>query len=474
MVVTVVGKETHRMEYNMPVTLMEACRDAGETFYAPCGGGGTCGKCKVRILSGEASEPASREITALGADAMREGWRLACLATASGDVTFMIPGAAPLVNTETTVENVGSGTAVAVDIGTTTLAAALIEGGRVTATASALNPQAVYGADVLSRISYGEANGTDEMTSLVRDAVRGLISELRAPDGVPAAIVGNTVMLHLYGGLDPTPIGRYPFTPRSLFGIEKDGEYLAPCVSGYVGADAVAAAYASGMTKTDEPALLCDIGTNGEILYWDGERLTAAAAASGPALEGAGISCGTVAASGAIDSVKLENGRLKCHVIGDAVPRGICGGGLIDAVACLYELGIIDESGYMEDPCDLGGVTLTPGDVRAFQLAKGAIRAAIEVLTAGKNITAVYVSGGFGSGISVASAVKTGLFPESFREKVRFIGNGALSGAVMMASSSAAREEVRSLAEAAEYVELSLSPEFSSLFIEHLEFPEKE
>lgn len=473
MEITVIGKETHRLKYSAPVTLLLACRDAGETVYAPCGGNGSCGKCRVRVLSGDVSEPLERELAALGA-AVSRGERLACLTTALGDVTVQLPSAAPSIMTEIKINSLGSGTSVAIDIGTTTIAAALVTDGGIKKTAAALNPQSVYGADVLSRISHAEINGPDEMSRAVREAVEGLISELCAPEDAPRAIVGNTVMLHLYEGLDPTPIGRSPFTPRSLFGTERDGEYIAPCISGYVGADALAAAYASGMTRSAEPALLCDIGTNGEILYWDGERLTAASAASGPALEGAGISCGTVAAVGAVDSVRIENGKLSLHVIGEVAPRGICGGGLIDAMASLYELGIIDESGYMEEPYDLGGITLIPGDVRAFQLAKGAIRAAIEVLTADKPVKTVYISGGFGSGISVSSAIKTGLLPEAFGDKVRFIGNGALSGAAMMASSETARAEVSQLAQTAEYVELSSSPLFSSLFIEHLEFPESE
>lgn len=479
MKITVMGEKTTTLYYKTAVTLAEVCRDAGEVIAAACGGDGKCGKCRVCVISGLTSAPTDAERRLLGDDAIRRGERLACTTRALGDVTLRVPKQSAVINTLTApfgasdaAADGGDGVCVAIDIGTTTVAAKLVGTHGIIAESAALNPQVSYGADVISRISYTEMNGVDALRGAVTSCVDGLVRKLNAPEGCPRVVVGNTVMLHLYKGLDPSSIGRAPFTPLSLFGHEENGEYFGACVSGYIGADVIAAVLASGMTKSMKRSLLCDIGTNGEIVYWDGERLYAVSAAAGPALEGAGISCGMVAAEGAIDRVKLTNGSLSVHVIGDVAPRGICGGGLIDAVAALYRLGVIDESGYMEDAYDFGGVSLTPADIRAFQLAKGAIRAAVEIAFGYADVDAVYVSGGFASGLDVESAVVTGLFPKRFSGRVRFIGNGALTGAVMMATSQAARREAERLAAETVYSELSTSAEFAQRFIEELSFPD--
>ncbi len=478
MKLTVNGEKTTTLYYKTSVTLADACRDAGEVISAACGGDGKCGKCRVYVTSGLTSEPTDTERRLLGDEAIRSGERLACTTRALGDMTLSVRKQNAVINTVTAPSGAEPDTCadgnvcVAVDIGTTTVAAKLVGKNGIIAESASLNPQVSYGADVISRISYADQNGVDALRDAITSCVFGLIRKLNAPDGCSRVVVGNTVMLHLYKGIDPSTIGRAPFTPPSLFGCEADGEYLGACVSGYVGADVIAAVLASGMTKSKERSLLCDIGTNGEIVYWDGEHLYAVSAAAGPAFEGAGISSGMVAAEGAVDRVTVTDEALSVHVIGDGLPRGICGGGLIDAVAALYRLGVIDEGGYMEELYDLGGICLTPADVRAFQLAKGAIRAAIDVAFGDAEPDTVYVSGGFASGLDVESAIVTGLFPKHFRGKVRFIGNGALSGAVMMATSEEARREAERLASETVYDELSTSPEFAQKFIEELSFPD--
>lgn len=466
MKITVRSENEINIEHRAPILLSEALRTDGAHIDMPCGGDGRCGKCRITV-TGDVSEPTARERALLSSGELLRGVRLACMTYALGDCTVTLDGGD--VRIETSGENVAAKpNTYAVDIGTTTIAVRRTDKNGSVRTASALNPQSAYGADVMTRISYASEHGTDALTRCVRETVDGLKRSLSVPDDAEGVAVGNTVMLSLYSGIDPTPIGRYPYTPSEFFGKSVKGEYLPSCVSGFVGADVMAAVLASGMGE-DKSALLCDIGTNGEIVYKNGETYVAVSAAAGPALEGAGISSGMRAATGAVDRVWLSDGKLRLHVIGDTVPTGICGGGLIDAVACLLRLDVIDETGYMAEPYDLGGVTLTPGDVRAFQLAKGAIRAAIETVTDGEDVDAVYVSGGFGSGIDVESAVVTGLLPERFCGKVHFIGNGALTGAVMLSDAETRRKYAETVAKTS-HKELMTDSDFASNFMEYIGF----
>lgn len=472
--VTVVGKKTSVLEYEDHVMLSKAIADAGEDADLSCGGRGICGKCRVWV-SGEVSPLSETEKRKLTESEIKEGIRLACAAEATGNAEIRLRELSGMkISDGEFIAYEG----IAVDIGTTTVAAKYFINGKCASQLRVLNPQRKHGADVISRISYAESgSGAEEMRRLITDVTDRFVRDAGMDgENIPRVIVGNTVMLHFFEGIDASSIGRAPFLPKSYFGYAKGNDYIPRCISGYVGADAVAAVLASGMTENGKKnTLLCDIGTNGEILYWDGEKLYACSAAAGPALEGAGMECGMMACDGAIDRAEIINGEIKCHVIGEGDPCGICGGGLIDLVSCLYELGVIDESGYMAENFVIGnGIYLSPGDVRAFQLAKSAIRSGIEVMTNGgeRKIEEVYISGGFGSGINVDSAVKTGLFPKSFCGKVNFMGNGALNGAIMMLSSEEIRKKAFELAEKAEYTELSLSAEFFDDYIEYMNFPE--
>ncbi len=471
MKIKIKGKKLTELELSSDTVLYDAINAAGETVISPCAGAGRCGKCKV-YAKGALSPLSEAEIEHLTEAEIKNGVRLACHAYAVGDAEIEIPDLTAEINADTNDINIPENvTGLAVDIGTTTVAVKYIKNGCVMGTRVTLNPQVNYGADVISRIGHAALYGSEKLTESIKNTVKELSESLGADEGTPSVVVGNTVMLHFYEGLDASSIGAAPFLPKSYFGYEKDGEYLPRCISGYVGADAVSSVIASKMTETDTPSLLCDIGTNGELLYWDGEVLHTVSAAAGPCLEGAGIENGMIASDGAIDRVTVENGKLICHVIGDTAPCGICGGGLIDAVAALLEIGAIDESGYMESEFDISGVKIYPSDIRAFQLAKSAIRTGISMLLKNKKTPEkIYIAGGFGSGISVESAIRVGLFPESFSGRVEFIGNGALTGAVMMLSSLKYRKNAEMLAKNAVYTELSGSAEFSELFIDNLGF----
>ncbi len=475
------GGVRRTLSYPGRVSLADVLRDAGVPFCAPCGGAGVCGGCRV-LASGMMTEPDSFEKRAIcGADILR-GVRLACRAYAVGDAFVRAPEApvtaADAAGTAETAKNVKKERGrygVALDIGTTTVASSLVDlltGERVRE-AAAFNPQAPWGADVISRIGAISEGKTTvaELSRLVRGTADALTAALGAPDGAPRVIVGNTVMVSLFAGVDPTPIGRAPFTPPELFGKYIGGDFFPRCAGAYFGSDAAAAVLAV-RELTGGDFILCDVGTNGEVASYAGGRLCVTAAAAGPAFEGAGICCGMRAERGAIDSVRIESGRTVPHVIGGGEAKGICGSGLCDACACLLALGVIDKSGYMAEPYALAdGVSLTPGDIRALQLAKGAVRAAVDIVCRGAQTDGVpiYMSGAFGSSLSARSCARIGLIPGGAREVVP-IGNGALRGAELMLVSDAAKEEELALASSAEYVELSGSAGFERLFLRSLDF----
>ncbi len=363
---------------------------------------------------------------------------------------------------------------LAVDIGTTTVAASSVDmtGCRRLGFASVQNPQSRWGSDVLSRISAAGHHSVVPM----RDAIRCCIDKLRCilsvSEVAPTVIVGNTVMLSLWAGIDPTPIGQAPFNPPELFGGMFDGSYLPRCISAFVGADAVASAITAG--EPENNCIMVDIGTNGEVILCIGGSISACAAAAGPALEGAGIYCGMTANRGAIDEVTISAGEISYNVIGDGKPLGICGSGLVDAVACLLDLGIIDKTGHMENNYYFANnVFLTPDDIRSFQLAKGAIRAAVESAVNRTDYLPfglpIVLSGMFGSNLSARSCRRVGLLPQHFTD-IRSIGNGALRGAELILCSDSYRDRADKLARNAEYIPLSGDAEFCRLFMEHMNF----
>ena len=435
---------------------------------------------------------------------------------------------------------------VAIDIGTTTVVAHLIDiitGARI-ATASGVNAQRIHGADVISRIQYCAENGHETMTKLIRDQIASLIrhtctvSGERARDIGYISIAGNTIMEHLAAGYSPVSIGVAPYTPVSLFGgmipaweglpASKSAEvYLTPAISSYVGGDVTAGMLAAGLNGIDSPAVYLDIGTNGEIVLKSGDTYYCCAAAAGPAFEGAEITMGMAAVHGAIDHVKWDDG-LKISVIGDGEPRGICGSGLLDALAVLLDTGAVDETGRLlntdeiehsiatavakaagnnlflltgngtvknrtcansdrnrsdsrngdishDDEKKRDDVYITSKDIRKLQLAKAAIAAGIQTLLhhAGvkeDQVKAFVLAGGFGSFIDQFSAARIGMFPKSFLSVIQAVGNTAGEGAALTLRFESARAEVESIRKRCEYIELSTSAVFNEQFVEQMTF----
>jgi len=406
---------------------------------------------------------------------------------------------------------------VAVDIGTTTVVLHLtdIATGKRIATASGGNSQRAYGADVISRIQYCIGHGHATLTRLIREQLASFIQQTctvsgkRPQDIGYISIAGNTIMQHLAAGYSPVGMGTVPFTPVSLFGnelpvweglpVSKSAKvYYTPAISSYVGGDITAGILAAGLEGMESPAVYLDIGTNGEIVMKSGDIYYCCATAAGPAFEGAEITMGMVAVRGAIYHVKWD-GMLKTAVIGEGTPpRGICGSGLIDALAVLLETGAVDETGRLLGADEIShgiaahiskkdgkkvfqftdnedGVYISETDIRKLQLAKAAIAAGIQTLLSHADIKeeqvkAFILAGSFGSVLDKLRAARIGLFPETFLSVTQVLGNTAGEGAALALCSRAARNRLEDIRKRCEYIELSTNPVFIEQFVDQMTF----
>ena len=470
------GTETE-IVFSPPIPLKTLLAQSGVAFVLPCGGRGACGKCAVEA-SGALSEPDAQT-----------GTYLLCRTAALGDCRVKLPDYADMsidAGTQTTrlrPNDSARGYGAALDIGTTTLAMRVFDlrSGACVGEATRINPQTQVAADVIGRIEAAINGHGDALKSMLWDAV-GQMAEQAAP-GKPIyrmVAAGNTTMLYLLNGFDPSDLSRAPFSAKHLFGthgrMADTDLYFPPCFHAFAGADLTCAILASGMCEKTRCSVLCDVGTNGEIaLYRDGTLVTASAAA-GPALEGAGISCGCASVPGAIDRVWREKNEVRFHTIGGQKPIGICGSGLIDLIAVLLNLGMIDETGRMERAYPLAdGVALLPQDVRAIQLAKAAICAGIHTVlkktgTDASDVQAFYAAGGFGSRIDPVSAARIGLFPRALANRTVPIGNAALDGAGTVLSDPDGERALMHLREIGTYLSLSGDADFAEFYMEDMLF----
>jgi len=480
-------------------SLQDALFAQGVEF--PCGGRGRCKGCKIKVLSGSLPATAEDEQKLTWAE-IADGWRLGCRAQAIGDLKIeLAQWEAPILTDDSILEfNPQEGLGVAVDLGTTTIVAQLLDlrSGHVLGVQTALNAQARHGADVMSRVEFAAAGGSETLTNRVRKQIGGLIAGLVENANRPASLksivaVGNTVMHHLFCGLSVEPLSHYPFeSPEdglqilhaSDLGWDLAGDPEArflPCLGGFVGSDLLAGILATKLHESESPVALIDLGTNGEIVIGNRERILCASTAAGPAFEGARISMGMLAATGAISEVHVENNQIHCHVLGNVEPRGICGSGLVDAVASGLELGLVLPNGRlaMNDEWPLQPpVVLTQTDIRELQLAKGAIAAGIRILARQwgarmVDMARVHLAGAFGNYIRRDSARRIGLirFPP---EKVRPAGNTALLGAKLALFSLDAQDgSYPELRQRIQHVSLNEDPQFHEVYAEEMQFPGK-
>ena len=484
----------------------------------PCGGRGTCRQCRV-IARGALSPLTPEERESLTAEELEKGVRLACLTMVEGAAEITVPPAAAMAVIEAAGETPdypldppAGEYGVAVDIGTTTLVVSLYRLGQRTplGTLCRKNPQAVFGADVISRIGKAVDGEGEALFAAVSGALDGMIRALAARCGVEASsiasavVTGNTAMLYLLAQVSPEPLSHSPFTmtrpfgealPASALGMPFLGEtpvYLPRCMSAFVGADITCAVLAGEVLTREGTTLLVDIGTNGEMALNHGGTLYCCSTAAGPAFEGAGIRMGLNAVRGAIDGVTLQDGEIRCTVIGGAEPAGICGSGLIDALAVLLEAGIIDETGAIQDeghpfadrvteldgePAVLlaGTVLLTQEDIRKVQLAKSAICAGLKTLVGHVGLSMdqvdrLLIAGGFGRHIRLENAGAIGLIPPDLCGKARAIGNAAITGAAMILQNRRYPAETAAYAEKAVTVDLATNPQFMEYYVEGMLF----
>lgn len=603
---------TGRQVFALPGTiLLEAAARAGLIIQTPCGGAGTCGKCRVKVVSGKCP-PTSTCQKVLGEEAVGQGYRLACQAKLQSDLVVEIPETAlfetqqqilvsdaggavelqpavikryvelgrpqqtdarsdvarlraaiqpcsfPQVSLETirglygklrqsdfkgTVvladdelvdfepgNTVAQCYGVALDIGTTTLVGTLVNlaTGADLAIEARINPQTSYGDDVIARIRKcrEEPDGLTQLQRMVIGAINDIIDELIRVTRVTRAsiyevtLAGNTAMQEIACGINPAALGELPFAPvftEALqvkaadlnLNINPSGRaYVFPQIGGFVGGDTVAGIIASRLDRESQPVLLVDIGTNGEIVLAHGGKLIATSVAAGPAFEGARISCGMRATSGAIEKVVIQN-DVCVNVIGNTRPAGLCGSGLIDAAAEMLRLGLLDSTGRIIGPAeapetagrllrkrllerdghvDFTLVTaaesasgeplfLTQKDIRELQLASAAIRSGINILLKLEGLTPadlshVFIAGAFGNFIRRNHARRIGLLPAIPSDRIWFIGNASSLGAKRALLSVAEKRQAADIAARVRHVDLSLSPEFQAEFGNAMIFPE--
>lgn len=463
----------------------------------PCGGHGRCKGCRVRVVKGSLTISPD-EARLLSPRELEAGWRLACRARAERDLTIELAQWEACILSDESAFSFAprEGYGVAVDLGTTTLVAQLLDlrTGDVRAVRTALNDQARHGADIMSRIQFAvHGGGGAELTQIIRTQLGGIVAELLT--GMEAAVlsdvvlVGNTAMHHFFGGLNAEPLSRVPFEPvedgwqhftATELGWDLPGNpavRFLPCLGGFVGSDVLAGVLATRLHESDSLTALVDLGTNGEMVVGHRGRMLCASTAAGPAFEGARISQGMRAVTGAISEVTLEQGQFHCRVLGNATPRGLCGSGLVDAVAAGLDLGSIQSSGRLAGGAEMSlapGVSLRQPDIRELQLAKGAIAAGLRLLlqqwgAAPGDVTRLHLAGAFGNYINRTSARRIGLlnFPP---EVVTPAGNTALLGAKLALFRP--DDDFADLCRRVRHVPLSDDPQFQETFVEEMSFPE--
>jgi uncharacterized 2Fe-2S/4Fe-4S cluster protein (DUF4445 family) len=534
--------------------LLDATRKADVPLDAPCDGSGTCGKCRVKIPAAQRQFLREAPHDWLTPAERAEGWVLACQSAIHGDLQveleqcneeelkILSEGRAVAIsinpwitksfdatNGQTTVKGGGEVLAkepgntthalfgVAVDIGTTTLVAALIDlrDGREMSVASSLNPQARHAQDVLSRIKIGsQPDGLQLLHGELIAELNRLIHDATAEASVSVDHIyevvfsGNTTMLHLATRTNPASLGKYPYTPALECGrhlsatdnglvIARSGKiYLPPIMSAYVGADITSGILAANLAALPGVTLFVDIGTNGEMVLAANGKLTATSTAAGPAFEGMNIACGMRASRGAIEVVSLAGDNVEIKTIADAPPVGLCGSGLLDVVGELAAHGGVDKNGRFQTNGALpkrpwkdrfglldgkpvfriaDPVYLSQKDVRQVQLAKAAVRAGIELMLQANQLTAaqvdrVLIAGSFGFHLRTASLIHLGLLPREFKDRVEFVGNTSKSGARAFLLNHLLRDELKQVVQQVRVLELANDPAFEKTFVKALSF----
>lgn len=505
------GKELE-LPFQDGETLLAILRRGGVLLSAPCGGAGTCGKCRIRVTRGDLPITAE-DRKKLSPQELEQGIRLACQAIPQGTVYVeLVTGEEEfsVVTEESQGKIQENRYGIAVDLGTTTLAFALVglESGQVCASWASVNPQRSYGADVIARIQAANEGKGEELRKAIWEALKAGVLELLAEGQVEEnqveglVISGNTTMQHLLLGYPCYSLGQAPFTPhdisfrevksREVFGedILFCSAWILPGISTYVGSDIAAGIMHCGMDQGQGINLLLDLGTNGEMALGNQERILVTSTAAGPAFEGGNISCGTGSVPGAICGVSIREGKVSCRTIGDKLPPvGLCGTGVMEAAAEIYQAGWMDETGCLEDEFDQEillaegengkAITFTQKDIREIQLAKSAVRAGMEVLlenygTSWDQVERVCLAGGFGFHVDLEKTIALGMLPEEIRDKICIMGNTSLKGAIDCLKDKESRKRLEKLIDSAREVSLAEDKKFQEYYVQYMYFGDEE
>jgi uncharacterized 2Fe-2S/4Fe-4S cluster protein (DUF4445 family) len=492
-------------------TILAALIRAGLPMSAPCGGRGICGNCRLTLLKGKVEAPGKKI-------KIRQSF-CACNTTALTDIKVSLPEGeitgwplSVMPKAKKTVKKTGDDKkrrlGLGMDLGTTTIQAELIDldTGVSLETVSVLNDQRSFGSDVMTRIAAARGGKSFEICAIINRQIEDILRqflETRSQSKIEqCTISGNTAMLHFFAREDTSAMGESPYTPVFLeerhfkgkdLSLSVENVTLLPGISAFVGADVVSGlAYLDIMNK-NEDALFIDIGTNGEIAVWKNneKKLLCCSTAAGPCFEGAEISCGMGALPGALNKISLKKepaalnwnkfGSLYYTVIGGVHTRGICGAGLIDAIAVMKELEVFDESGALLKDFKRDGfpvtlaLTITQKDIRQFQLAKSAIFSGVKILSGTaslplQDLHTVYIAGGLGFFINLENAVAVGLIPAELISKTAVCGNTSLKGAVKSLTDSSFLQRCREIVSHSSTVDLALDGGFSDTFAENMTF----
>lgn len=501
-------------------SILDVLIERDNDISAVCGGWGRCGKCKIKVTSGYLPKTLEDKACFTEED-LEEGMRLACKAYPkeplqiallfSGEETFEVLTDYEQKRQEKNVSDLVGGIeryGIAIDIGTTTIVIMLISlvSGDKISTYTTVNHQRIFGADVISRIMASTQGKKDELQNLIRrDLVHGVHNVVRKAGVEPTlveemAITGNTTMVHLLMGYQCDGLGVFPFTPVNIQQVRDTyvniiGDdflnakvYILPGISTFVGGDIVSGLFACDVDAKEEISLLIDLGTNGEIALGNKEKIMVTSTAAGPAFEGGNITFGVGSVEGAIAGVTIDKGNTNIRTIGNKNPIGICGTGVIEAVAELMREKLIDETGcldddYFEDGYPLAknsegeNIFLTQSDIREIQLAKAAIRAGIEtlVLKYGVNkedIAHIYLAGGFGFKLDINKAIQIGMIPSCFQNKMETVGNSSIGGAVKFLLSDKERGRVNQIGKNSLEIDLAADKDFNKFYMDAIYFQE--
>jgi uncharacterized 2Fe-2S/4Fe-4S cluster protein (DUF4445 family) len=512
-------------------------------IIATCGGRGRCRSCRVKILKGDVTKPSVADTSQLSIDEINEGYRLSCqcfpvetssysIAPPTHETSFQIlsePG-----SWHDMLDSIDHNTefdtpyGIAFDIGTTTVVGYLInlQSGKTLASVSGLNPQTVFGGDLISRITFAAEKPanvkklTQRITSFMSDLIASACdqAEIKPIDICKVCIVGNTCMHHLFLGIDPTPLGSAPYDPVMVephtctakscgFKLHENANvYMLPIIAGFVGADTVAVILSAHIQNRPGVVIAADIGTNCEVVLKTDQSMIAASSPAGPALEGGQIRDGMRAALGAIDKVSYGD-DIEINTIGEAPALGICGSGLIDGVAVMLELGIINKMGrlllepkkvlkqaimsrlrkgedglpefvlvWAKDSGNSLDIVLNQTDIRQLQLAKAAIMSDVEALLQQVDMTLddideFLLAGGFGNYISIENSKRIGLIPNLPEGHIQYIANAAGLGSQMVLLSDQAKVDAETIALKVQHLSLAGYEGFQKMYLGAMSFP---